>query len=282
MVALIPHPLAKAIGRFLGARFYDWVPKERNRALQNFEQAYPDMTTAVRSGLVRDVFVNLGQNALELFEMLSYTTARIIRLVEGVEGAEHMQSALAKGKGVLCLTGHLGNWEILPVYMYHMGWPAAVVAQVLYDQRLDTLLNEFRGKHNVQVIKRSKVTSEIIRSLRRNMLLGILNDQDTGVDSRFAPFYGKPAKTPVGIFRLARKIGTPVVPVFITRQANGRHKIYIEPALDFQVSDNEEKDLQACALAGNLAIEKYVRLFPEQWVWFHRRWKSRPEGEADA
>jgi KDO2-lipid IV(A) lauroyltransferase len=163
--------------------------------------------------------------------------------------------------------------------MNQQGWPAAVVAQQLYDARLDDVLNGFREKHDVLLIKRGNVTKEIIRCLHRNMLLGILNDQDTDVDSRWAPFFGRSAKTPVGIFRLARKMGSAVLPIFIARSASGKNRIYIEPELVVPATTDEGADLQEAARRCNQVIEKYVRRFPEQWVWFHPRWKSRPPGE---
>lgn len=223
------------------------------------------------------MFAALGRNAFELFKMMGYSSAAIVRRVEKAEGLQHMCAAREKGRGVICLTAHLGNWEILPIFMRQQGWPTAVVAQVLYDPRLDEMLNGFRRRHQIVVIQRRQATRDIIRCLKQNHLLGVLNDQDTSVDSRFAPFFNQPAKTPIGIFRLARKLGTPVVPVFIARQPNDRHHIYIEPALTLPHTGDEETDLQASAQLCNQVIEKYVRRFPEQWVWFHQRWKSRPE-----
>jgi Kdo2-lipid IVA lauroyltransferase/acyltransferase len=209
--------------------------------------------------------------------MFSYSTPQILKLVEKIHGRENMEAALAHKKGVLCLAAHFGNWEILPIFTHHQGWKTAVVAQTLYDSRLDALLNDYRQSHGVMVIKRQQVTKEIIRCLRSNMLLGILNDQDTRVDSRWAPFFGKMAKTPVGIIRLARKFLVPIVPVFIARQANGKNHLYIEPEISIDYSEDEERDLVLGAALCNQAIEKFIRRFPEQWVWFHERWKSIPQ-----
>jgi len=272
----IPYAIALKIGGFLGACFHDLVPRERIRALNNLAIAYPEMTLARRRQLTRRIFISVGKNALELFKMFSYSAQQISRLVEKTEGIEHMESARAQGRGVLCLTAHLGNWEILPIYTQEQGWPSAAVAQALYDSRLDMLLNGFRESRGVPVIKRKQVTRDIIRCLRTNHLLGILNDQDTGVDSRFAPFFGRMAKTPIGIFRLARKLNAPVVPIFIARQRNGKNRVFIEPALAVPNTQDEEHDLLESARLCNQVIEKYIRRFPEQWVWFHQRWKSQP------
>jgi KDO2-lipid IV(A) lauroyltransferase len=191
-----------------------------------------------------------------------------------------MEAALKQGRGVVCLTGHIGNWEVLPIFTNFQGWRSAVVAQKLYDPRLDELLNGFRTRRGVPVIQRGNVTSSIIRSLRANMLLGILNDQDTNVDSRWVPFFGRLAKTPVGMLRLARHTGAAVVPVFIARQPSGKNRVYIYPALDLPKSEDVEADLHAGAALCNAALEVFVRRFPEQWVWFHARWKSRPPSEG--
>lgn len=274
--AICPHRLALALGRYLGHLFYIVVPKERRRALDNLAIAYPAWTQQQREQLTRQLFMGIGQSAFELFKMFSMPTNKIVALVEDVEGREHMEAALARGKGVCCLTGHLDNWELLVIYTHAQGWPSAAIAQSLYDPRLDAMLNAHREKHGIKVIKRKGVTKDIIRTLRSNMLLGVLNDQDTDVDSVWAPFFGRQAKTPIGIFRLARKVDAAVCPIFITRQASGRHKIFIEPALALSQQLSEEDYLQQGAEQGNRAIEKYIRRYPEQWVWFHQRWKHQP------
>jgi KDO2-lipid IV(A) lauroyltransferase len=193
-----------------------------------------------------------------------------------VEGREHLEAALTAGRGVICLTAHFGNWEIMPVFTSAQGWATAVVAQKLYDQRLDTLLNHAREAHGIRVIKRGALTREIIRALRANSLLGVLNDQDTRVDARWAPFFGRPAKTPIGLFRLARRIGSPILPMFIERHVGLGHRLVIHPALAIAWSKDEEADLTMGARLANAAIEKQIRHSPTQWVWFHQRWKSQP------
>jgi len=203
-------------------------------------------------------------------------TKSIVNLVEAVEGKAYLENALSKKKGVLCLTAHLDNWELLVIYTHSQGWSSAAVAQSLYDSRLDELLNQHREKHGVKVIKRKGVTKDIIRALRDNMLLGILNDQDTNVDSVWAPFFGHLAKTPIGIFRLARKVNAAIVPVFITRQPSGKHKVFIEPALELDDSLDESEYLEKGATISNQIIEKYAKKYPEQWIWFHQRWKHQP------
>jgi KDO2-lipid IV(A) lauroyltransferase len=274
--AVLPAWLALRLGGALGAFFAVVVPRERARAEAHLAIAFPEWTAAQRRALARRVFVCLGQTGLEFLKMNSQSARAIAASVEAVEGREHMEAALQRGHGVVCLTGHIGNWEVLPIFTNHQGWRSAVVAQKLYDPRLDELLNGFRTRRGVQVIQRGNVTSAIIRSLRANMLLGILNDQDTNVDSRWAPFFGQLAKTPVGILRLVRRTQAAVVPVFIARQPSGKNRVYIYPALELPKTGDEEADLHAGAALCNAALENFLRRFPEQWVWFHARWKSKP------
>jgi KDO2-lipid IV(A) lauroyltransferase len=276
---LLPRKTALFLGGALGNLFQWLVPKERKRAEGHLAIAYPEKTPEARHALAKQVFISLGRTALEFLKMNAQSAEVIVANVEAVEGREHMEAALARGKGVVCLTGHIGNWEILPIFTNHQGWKSAVVAQKLYDARLDDLLNGFRARRGVVIIQRGNVTSAIIRTLRSNMLLGMLNDQDTNVDSRWAPFFGRLAKTPVGILRLTRRTGAAVVPVFTARQPNGKNRVYIYPALDLPNTRDEEQDLRAGAQVCNQAIEAFIRRFPEQWVWFHARWKSRPPEE---
>lgn len=273
-----PRRAILGLGALLGALFAYLVPKERARAEAHLAIAFPEWTSRARRVLAKRVFVCLGQTGMEFLKMNSQSVRAIVASVEGVEGREFMEAALRRGRGVVCLTGHVGNWEVLPIFTNQQGWPSAVVAQKLYDPRLDELLNGFRARRGVQVIQRGNVTGAIIRSLRANMLLGILNDQDTNVDSRWVPFFGRLAKTPVGMLRLVRRTGAAVVPVFIARQPSGKNRVYIYPALDLPVTDDVEADLHAGAALCNLALENFLRRFPEQWVWFHARWKSPPPG----
>jgi KDO2-lipid IV(A) lauroyltransferase len=262
--------------------FAQVVPKERMRAERHLAIAFPNESPEALRALARRVFKAVGQTGMEFLRMNSMTTQAIVNTVEQVEGREHLEAALARGKGVVCLTGHIGNWELLPIFTTAQGWKTAVVAQKLYDPRLDELLNGFRARRGVTIIQRGNVTTSIIRSLRSNMLLGMLNDQDTNVDSRWAPFFGRLAKTPIGMFRLTRRTGAAVVPVFTARQPNGKNRVYIYPALDLKATDQEERDLLEGATLSNAAIEAFIRRFPEQWVWFHARWKSAPPPDAIA
>jgi Kdo2-lipid IVA lauroyltransferase/acyltransferase len=271
---LLPQGLALALGGRLGAIFHALASRYRNLARAHLALAYPDQPERKRRRWARSVFISLGRTAMEFMRMTTLPAARIAKLVEAGEGRDYMTAALGKGRGVLCLTAHAGNWEILPIYTSLQGWPSAVVAQKLYDPRLDRLLNGFRERCGVKIIRRGNVTAAIVRCLRANMLLGILNDQDTDVDSRWAPFFGRPAKTPVGMLRLARRTGAAVVPIFIARQPSGRNRVYIQPELQLPSSADEEADLLAGAALCNQAIESFIRRFPEQWVWFHERWKS--------
>jgi len=273
---LLPQRVALALGGCLGVIFHAVVPKERQRTRDHLALAFPEMSALARQDLARRVFISLGRTALEFMRMQSLSAQRIAELVESAEGREHMEAALARQRGVVCLTAHAGNWEILPICTGQQGWPAMVVAQKLYDARLDGLLNGFRERNGVKVIRRGNVTTAIIRGLHANMLLGILNDQDTDVDSRWAPFFGRPAKTPVGMLRLVRRTGSAVVPVFIARQPSGRNRIYIQPEVSLPVTADEDADLIEGARRCNQVIEHFIRRFPDQWVWFHARWKSRP------
>ena len=272
----LPTAWARRTGAVLGGLFHDCVRRERDKTRRQLAAAFPERTPEEIRRLGRRVFVNLGRAGMEFMRMRALDASRVAAWVTHVEGREHVTAALARGRGVVCLTGHFGNWEILPVFTTVQGWPTSVVAQRLYDPRLDVLLNRARARHGIRVIQRGRVTAEIVRSLRENRLLGVLNDQDTGVDSRWAPFFGRPAKTPVGILRLARRTGSPVVPFFVVRLPSGGHAVHIEPALDLPRTSDEESDLHQGAERCNAVIEAYVRRHPDHWVWFHERWKTTP------
>ena len=276
LVLAFPWRLTLKVGAVLGWLFYCLVPKEVRKARKSISIAFPEISDKARGKLIPKVFMATGKNALEFLKLTSMSTAQIAKLVEEVIGWENIEKALAKGKGVLCFTAHLGNWEIIPIMTAYKKQSTAVIAQKLYDTRLDDFINNFRKKHKIKVIQRGKFIREIMRCLKKNMLLGILNDQATSVDSRWIPFFGNLAKTPIGTLRLARRTGAAVVPIFINRKASGKHRLVIEKAVEIPKTISEEEDLLKGANLCNQIIERYIREFPEQWVWFHERWKDSP------
>jgi Kdo2-lipid IVA lauroyltransferase/acyltransferase len=281
-LALLLAYLPLGLGQWVGARLGDlgWLllPGRRAVALDNLSRALGAETTPrERARIGRESFRNLGMNVVEACVFYFRPPARLLSRVE-VQGVDHLMAAAALGRGVLGLTAHLGNWELLGAAA-HTLTPVrlSAVYRPLDDPVLDPILERFRARVGVEMIGKRNAVTEIRDALRRGRLVGVLLDQNASRrESVFAPFFGMPASTSKGFALIARRTGAPVVPSFIHRTADGRHVAEFRPALPVPA----DGDLIAYTRAFNEAIEAAVRRNPGQWFWVHRRWKTRPPEPA--
>jgi KDO2-lipid IV(A) lauroyltransferase len=192
-------------------------------------------------------------------------------------GIDRALEVMGKGTGVVMISSHTGCWEMLGSYLILSGIPLAVVARRLYDQRLEDLLYRSRVGAGMRVILRGQDTRDVLRALREGYLLAALIDQDTRVKGVFVDFFGKPAHTASGPAALALRYGHPVLPVFTYRDKHNRHHICVYDCISIEETGDRDRDIEVLTAKCSQAIEGFVREHPEQWVWFHRRWKTRPE-----
>lgn len=189
-------------------------------------------------------------------------------------GAEHLERAASRGRGVICVTAHYGAWELIPRRVVLLGHPTGVVGRRLFDRRVDEVLNTLRRKPGITVLDRGAGARSLVEVLRAGTAVGILIDQDTpAVESGFFDFMGVQAMTPTGPARLAVRLGVPVVPLHIRRRRDGTHEVIIGPEIEASGAD-------ALTLALNGEIARWVEDDPSQWIWFHDRWSRRPPGGA--
>ena len=268
---------ALALGGKLG-ELAGWVLRgERERVRRHLSVAFGDRAS---DRWVRQVFVDLGKNAVDAFR-LRITSEEELRRMVREEGFEHLDHALAQGKGVIALTGHIGNWELLGAYVAMRGYPLHVVGRRLNNPRLDRLVVENREGAGVRNIARGRGTRAILRALRRGEMVGFLIDQDTKVDGVFVDFFGRPAYTPIGPVVLAMKTGASIVPVAIHRKVDGTHHVVVRKAISLVHTGDEMEDRRVNTERCSKALEWFIREHPTQWVWMHRRWKTRPKRVTD-
>ena len=281
LLHLLPLPLAQ----WLAARLYGLAlllhPAWGRAALYNLRFAFPDWTDSERRRILRLMVGNLGRMAAQFARFPDYTRDNIHRDVVR-EGFEHFVAAERQGKGVLLLGGHMGAWELCPVAhaLYHR--PFDFLMRPLDNRRVDALVNGYRGLCGGRPIPKNESARMALRVLRAGGAVGILADQNTAPEEAvFVPFFGIPAATTTGIARLARHTGAPVVPLYIYWDPSLRqHRMCYEPEVPVARTDDEQADIRDAAARMNLVIENYVRRFPDQWLWAHRRWKNRPPGEG--
>jgi KDO2-lipid IV(A) lauroyltransferase len=278
MLLLQPLPLgvARALGARLGALAYTLAGGERRKALKSLAVAFPEQSDAQRQALCRAAFRHLGAAALEVActGALDEGLERLVAWPE--EDRKVLEAALARGKGVVFVSGHVGNWELLARRVARSGFPCQSIAKETTDPRLTELVARFRARGGVRSIWRGQegAARAMLRALRGGEILGILIDQDTRVQSVFVPFFGQLAATPRAAADLALRTGAAVVTGFCHREGPG-YRLSME---EVPVPQGEDRDALAVQLTAALSerIEAAIRRTPEQWVWMHQRWKTRP------
>ena len=269
---LIPRRLALTLCDALGLVAYLCAAGTRHQTLNNLSLAFgEEKTLRERKRMTRQVFQNLGRNAVDAIRLPKINAENVDDLVE-VEGIHYLEDAYKAGKGVVAASGHIGNFELLGAYLALKGYEVTVVAATLYDPRLDVLLRNNRMKGGLHIEKREYATSAVLRALRKGHIVGLLIDQDTRVHGTFVQFFRRPAHTPVGPAILADRTGAPIIPMAIHRRDDDTHLITIRSPIP---SAGHSKDaIQITTQAYTTEIENFIRHAPTQWVWMHDRWKT--------
>lgn len=271
LAEILPRRTGALLFANLGAMAYRTLRRYRDIATANLKLVYGRTVSDkdIRK-IAQGAFANLGRFAYDAARMRKETPQTIRRIVE-VTGQENLDKALAKGRGVIALTGHIGNWELLGAYFSLMGYRVNVLATRLKDSRLNDMLVSLRRSVGLTVVERSKGLMQAFRCLKHGEILGVLIDQDTSVESVIVDFLGKPTKTAVGPVKLASRTGAAIVPLAMLMTEEGDYRIEVKEPIS--VGDNGsslERDVQKCSKA----IEEFINKEPCQWVWMHKRWKS--------
>ena len=269
------------MGALVGRLALLLTPRLRRTGDLNLRLAFPEKTAAERRQILRKLYRNLGWLLAEFCQMPRYTPEQTQRFIR-YEGLEHYLAARDQGKGVLILTGHLGAWELSSFYHSLMGYPMSIVIRRLDNPLVDNLVNQIRCLHGNQVLHKDDFARGLLASMRRGETVGILMDTNmTPPQGAFVDFFGHAACTGSGLARVAMKTGAKVLPGFLLwDEATQQYVLRFGAALDLPVSDDAEADALAHTALFTRVIEEYVRQYPDQWLWVHRRWKTRPQGEA--
>ncbi len=261
----------------LGGLAYYFAKRSRKIVFNNLKMAYAGEDEAFRKSLARKTFVMLGRNAgdvLRAFPITDYERYQKFRIIEG----EHfLEEAFKKGRGVLFLTAHLGAFEFVATEMAFRGYKPLIIGTAMKDERLTELLWQQRSKLGATAIERGKETVRLIKTLKSGGTVAILIDQDTKVKSVFVDFFGHACATPIGAALLALRTGAAVVPVFVHMGNEGMQYITCYPEVKIEQTGDEEEDIRVNTQKFTSIIEQEIRKYPEQWVWMHERWKTRPE-----
>lgn len=273
LVRLLPYGALLFLGRILGNLYYIFVKKQRERAVSQMMPALNVSEQEARK-IVRDSFVNLARNMLEIFYMPNLNEKNLSDYIK-IDHLERMTDALAEGHGVVVLTGHIGTWEWLSAAFTLNGLPVTAIAKLQPNQEYSRALDDLRATINVEIFNRG--TSELLaagRALKKGKILGFLADQDGGPGGAFIEFLGKVASTPMGPAVFAKKFHSPVLPAFIIRQPDGRHLVKILPVMHFEDTGDTDGDLFRFTEKMTKILEQVIRENPTQWLWFQKRWNT--------
>jgi len=272
----IPAPLRRAL--FTGAfrLFYHLVPRQRLIALYNLRRAFPEKNDGQIVAIAKGACRNLGIVAAEFFDLPRLTKDNIGKLVEA-EGLENCAQALAKGRGVLMFGAHFGNWELEAVAASLLIKSLVVIYRPLDSAVLDALVLRVRSATGNTPVAKDRAMRSMLRSLKQNEMLGILIDQNVAwYEGVFVDYFGRPACTTDGLALLALHTEAPVLPAYMARRPDGRYRLVIGPEVEVTNTGNREADVLANTQRFTGIIEETVRRFPDQWLWLHQRWKTRP------
>jgi KDO2-lipid IV(A) lauroyltransferase len=272
----LPLPVALWAGRRLGDLLYAVLPRRRRLALANLARAYPAMPLAERRRLARRASQHLGMTLTELPRLLAAPLPATLARIR-LEGAEHLQAAMTAHGRALILTAHLGNWEILCATHRLTDYGLSIVVRPLDAPWLDAVADRLRRRTGVEVIDKRGALRPVLDALRRGRMVGILMDQNAARrEGVFVDFFGQPASTSRSIAVLALRTGAPIVPIFAYRSADGDHRVVIRPALPAPTANDPEAAVAELTARCTAEIECAIREAPEQWLWSHDRWRTRP------
>ena len=280
-IGALPRQMARRAGALVGAAAFSAFGRLRRVGLTNLRLAYPEWNEADREKTLRLVYRNLGYQLAEFCLMDGYTAEQASRFI-GYEGLEHYLAARERRKGVLVVTGHLGAWELSSFYHSLMGYSMGLVIRRLDNPLVDAFVNRIRCLHGNRVIHKDDFARGLISSMRAGETVGILMDTNmTPPQGVFVPFFGVEACTASGLARVALKTDAAVLPGFLLwDEAREKYVLRFGEAIELIRTGEAESDIVANTAAFTAAIEAAVRRNPEQWLWMHRRWKTRPPGGA--
>ena len=277
----LPRALARALVGLLTAILFLVLGRLRHVGERNLQLAMPELPATQHHRILRKLFRNLGWQLVEFCRMPRYTPENIRNWI-GTEGLDHYVAAESRGNGVLILTGHLGAWELSGFYHSLMGHIMSVVIRRLDNRLLDEYVNHIRCMRGNRVLHKDDFARGLLTAMREGQVVAILMDTNmTPPQGVFVRFFGIEACTASGLARVALKTGAAVLPGFLVwEEKERRYILHFGPQLHFAETGDTESDILSATQQCNDVLEDWIRRYPDQWLWIHRRWKTRPAGEA--
>lgn len=276
LMARIPLSAALAFGAFLGWIFGSVIRHHRRDAFDALRRAYPEKQERELRLIVNRMYRNLGMNLAEILRLSGGSLEEFSKRIT-IRNAEIGEQVFQRGNGAFILTAHLGNWDLLGMFTVKLGYKLTIISKDLKNKTVNAMWMQLREKFGVGIIPSHNAARPALKALKRNELLGFILDQNRPRDQGiFVDFFGRPACTSPGLAILAAQARAPVVPVFIHRTPDGNHVVQVLPLLE-PPPDREPETIRKATQEYTKIIEDQIRQYPDQWIWLHRRWKTRPQ-----
>jgi KDO2-lipid IV(A) lauroyltransferase len=271
---VLPRPVAEGFARLVFRLLSAALPRWHRAAARNLEIVFPESTPAERRRMVQGCFASLARLVVSVARFPTMNRHNIHQWIR-YEGFEHYEQAKRRGRGILFATGHLGNWELSAFAHALMAEPMSIVVRPLDNPLLEALAERYRSGSGNRILARKDLLRPVVRALAANEAVGILVDQNTTEDRGvFVQFFQRPACVDAGFARLAHRTGATVIPGFAV-WSDEEAKFILRFFPPVAITGDELLDTQAV----QEALEQAIRANPDQWLWIHRRWKTRPPGE---
>lgn len=277
----LPLRVALFVGSKLGRGAYYFSSRLRRTGQRNLELAFPELVQPERRRLLRGCFESLGR-LLGIFSQFATADPKTLQSMIDCEGLEHIEAARTSGRGTILFTGHVGAWELSSFALSLFGYPLSFLVRRIDNPKIEALVDERRARLGNRTIDKRSAAREMLQILQGGGSLGILVDLNTlDREGIFVDFFGVPASTTFMLAKLALRTDAAVLPVFAPWDPDcGRFLLKIDEPLAIERSGNDEEDVRRLTQLFTGVVEKYVRRYPDQWLWIHRRWKTRPPGQA--
>jgi Kdo2-lipid IVA lauroyltransferase/acyltransferase len=277
--AMLPLSVAIRLGAAIGTAGM-WIEKLRRTGRRNLALAFPELSAREREKLLRGCFQNLGR-LLGVFSHFRDASTGTLREKIHCDGLEHIERALREKRGIIAFTGHVGGWELSSYAPSLYGHPFSFLVRRIDNPKIEALVEEFRTSRGNRTIDKKLAAREMVRILRNGEMMGILVDLNAlDREAIFVDFFGVKAATTFVVAKLAVRTGAAIIPIFSPwNEAQQKFMVEVGAPLKFERTGNEEEDTRQATQLLTKVVEDWVRRYPAQWLWVHRRWKTRPPGE---
>jgi KDO2-lipid IV(A) lauroyltransferase len=279
-IGALPFATSMRFGKAVGRLLAKALPKLQKTARRNLEIAFPEMSESERRKIALGTFESLGRHLGFVSHFKKFKLETVRDLTE-VVGKEHFDKAHATGRGILFFTGHFGSWEVFNLLPPAFGYGMNILVRRIDNPLVEDFVDKMRTRFGSVTLDKTRSARTMFRVLEHGQLLGILADLNVQEkEGVFVDFFGVPASTTTSIAKLAIKTNAVVLPAFaVWEESKKKYVVYLEPPVEYKPDDNSPENIRELTQKITNVVEKYVRLYPEQWLWIHKRWNTRPKGE---